>query len=224
MISTFRNRWKPCEERLAEIRGELETLFRFASDSRNAGLLEEARRYYDERVGRAFEDDADYIQRMNSFLEWFIFDFMPLSWEQGIIFKSFAESRENIASPAEKKILSALAGHTHSLFIVKERRGKVVKVRDIIHRQTGYITTDDILEPDDLLESRIIEMDGACFFSYTHCLHPKAALRFVRKEIKRKGRKHITPDFFLKVAEMQLRWRRSRNIALNRIYSFRKNA
>jgi len=224
MISAFRNRWKPSEKGIAEIRGELETLFRFASDGRNAGLLAEARSYYDERVGRTFEDDADYIQRMNSFLEWFIFDFMPRSGEQGIVFKSFYENRAKEPSAANEKIFSALAGQTHSLFVVKERRGKVVKVRDIIHRKTGYITTDDILEPEDLLESRIIEMDGTCFFSYTHCLHPKAALRSVRKEIKRKGRKHITPDFFLKLAGMQLRWRRSRNIDLEHIYSFQKNA
>lgn len=214
------SKWEPdneCHEKLKEI---LEEVFAFTSEEQNANMLEQAREQYQTRVGKPFEDDHDFVQRMNTFLEWFIFNFQPEGGIPGAIYTSYLERVRHNSTTDEMILRMEISKHTHSLFHVIELRGNVVKVKDIIYRKTYHVTHDDTLEEGDILESRIVVIKKKSFFTQTHCLHPKFVIDTLKRAVKKIGRDMITPDFFIKIESMQLKWRRSRQIDVKHIYKF----
>jgi len=214
------NNWEPDNENREKLARIFEEIFAYTSEPQNAAMLESAREQYQSRVGKPFEDDHDFIQRMNTFLEWFIFDFQPEGGIPGAIFTSYLERARHESTTDEMIIRMEISKNMHSLFLVNEYRGSVVKVRDVINRKTYYVTHEDNLEEGDLLESRIVVIGKKSFFTHTHCLHPKFVLGTLKKAVKKIGRDMITPEFFIMIESMQLKWRRSRQIDIKHIYNF----
>jgi len=220
MFSSLFGNWKPYLKERDEVEAVLERILSFSSEPENRELLEKAREYYLQKVGKTFEDDDDFEQRMNTFVEWYIFNYQPYGTLPGQIFTRYKEKYIVKSSSTEWTIRKAIEKLTHSVFLVKEQKGEVIKVKDLIGRKTYFVTSDDTLEKGDIIQTRIIDYNGGSFFSFAHCLHPKASLKIIKKGIKTKGRNDITSDFFLDLETMQLRWRRSRQIDIKQIYKF----
>ncbi|MBI5178656.1 MAG: hypothetical protein HZA04_05300 [Nitrospinae bacterium] len=208
----------PAFEDKGRIRALLDELIAYASESRHAKQLEEAREVFYFKSGKTNEDDPDFVQRMNTFLEWFIFDHRPGGVGSKSLFDRYmAEKRPGLSS-GELVQRIALSKHVHSLFQVKSCSGGVVKVRDLASRTTYIVTDDDTLERGDVLEARVVLLGDGCFFTYTHCLHPKGALKSIKTELKKWKQKALDEEFFSKLQGMQLKWRRFRQISINDIY------
>jgi hypothetical protein len=214
------NKWEPDNECLEKLGRIFEEIFAYTSEKQNAPMLEMAREQYQSRVGKPFEDDHDFVQRMNTFLEWFIFDFQPEGGIPGSVFTSYMERVRHNSTTDEMILRMEISKNRHSLFHVIELRGNVVKVKDLVFRKTYHVTHDDNLEEDDVLESRIVVIKKKSFFTNTHCLHPKFVLDILKKAVRNVGRDMITPDFFIMIESMQLKWRRSRQIDVKHIYKF----
>ncbi|MDH5541447.1 MAG: hypothetical protein OEY64_00645 [Nitrospinota bacterium] len=215
------SKWKPDIESGKVISAILDEVFTFASEKQNASHLERAKTLYYSKVGQTFEDDPDFIQRMDSFLEWFIFDYMPEGGVPGGIYKSYLEQKRHASTTDELLARMELANSHQSIFLVIEYKNGVVKVKDLVLKKKFYVTCEDNLEEQDILMTRIVHMKGKCHFSRSHCLHPKSALKFIKNAIRKIGKNSITPDLFLELGAMQLRWRRSRQIDIKHIYAFR---
>jgi len=216
-----KNKWKPDYESGKVISSILDEAFTYASEAKNSAHLESAKTKYYSIVGQTFEDDPDFIQRMDSFLEWFIFDYMPEGGAPGGIYQSYLEQKRHASTTDEMLARMEISKNHQSVFLVLEYKPGVVKVKDLVLKKKYYVTCDDSLEENDLLMSRIIHFNDKSYFSRSHCLHPKAAFKFIKGAIKKIGKASITSDFFLQLGAMQLKWRRSRQIDMKHIYVMR---
>ncbi len=209
---------KPSPEGCAVIRGLLDRLIEYASEPRFAESLNTAREIFYAKAGKTNEDDPDFIQRMNTFLEWFIFDYRPEGAGTRSVYDQFLDEKRKETSSADMINWIALSRQVHSVFLVKSRVRGVITVRDLSGRRNYVVTSDDHLEAGDILESRVIVVGKGCFFTYTHVLHPKTALRPIRAELKKYRNKPLAEGLFFKLQGMQLKWRRFRQISIEDIY------
>jgi hypothetical protein len=203
---------------LQKVRLVLDELISYASEDRYKERLEEARAYYYFKVGKTNDDDPDFIQRMNTFLEWFIFDHRPEGVGSKCLFDLYLN--ENLATlSAEEVVLRiAVSKNHHSIFLVKSHGIGTVKLKDMAGKNSFVVTYDDELEIKDIIEARVINAGKGCFLSYTHCLHPKSAAKPVYSEIKKRKGVALNEEFFFKLQGMQLKWRRFRQISVDDIY------
>ncbi len=209
---------KPAPEGCAVIRGLLDRLIEYASEPRFAESLNAARELFYAKAGKTNEDDPDFIQRMNTFLEWFIFDYRPEGAGTRSVYDKFLDEKRRETSSADMINWIALSRQVHSMFLIKSCTGGIISVRDLSGRRNYIVTGDDHLEAGDILESRIICIGKGCFFTYTHVLHPKTALRPIRAELKKYRNKPLGEELFFKLQGMQLKWRRFRQISIEDIY------
>lgn len=200
------------------VRALVDRFIEYASQERFTAQLAGARDFYFSRTGKANEDDHDFVQRMNTFLEWFIFDYRPDGVGGSSLFDRYLnETREEI--PSEELVWwIAVSRQVHSLFLIKSRAGGVIRMRDLAGGRSYVVTGDDHLEKGDILEARLVVCGGGCYFTYTHCLHPKESYGPIKSEVKKWRGKPLTDDFFLKLQGMQLKWRRFRQISIDDIY------
>jgi hypothetical protein len=203
---------------LQKVRSMLDELIAFASEDRHKKRLEEARAYYYFKVGKTNEDDPDFIQRMNTFLEWVIFDHRPGGGGTKSIFDLYLAENLPKLSAEEVVLRIAASKNLHSIFLVKSHGMGTIKLKDMAGKNSYLVTCDDELEANDIIEGRVITTGKGCFLSYTHCLHPKSASKPIISEIKKRKGVALDEEFFFKLQGMQLKWRRFRQISVDDIY------
>lgn len=211
---------KPDEDGWRIVKDVINELLTFASDKTNAEFLDTAKEKYEGKMGRFYQDESDYIQRMNTFLEWFVFDFRTEELGSNTIFNRYINDNRDRLSSDELTLRMTIAKHLHSIFIVKNFKEGMVKVKDLYQGKSIWVTDDKIFEKGDMMESRVISAYGGNFFSYTYCLHPRSAASHIKAELKKQRKTGLRDDFFLKLRAMQLKWRRSRQIEIKDIYKF----
>lgn len=209
---------QPAPDGCQLIRGLLDRLIEYASEPCFAESLAAAREIFYAKAGKTNEDDRDFIQRMNTFLEWFIFDYRPEGAGTRSVYDKFLDEKRKETSSADMINWIALSRQVHSMFLVRSCASGVTTVRDLAGRRNYVVTGDDHLEAGDILESRVICVGKGCFFTYTHVLHPKTALRPIRAELKKYRNKPLGEELFFKLQGMQLKWRRFRQISIEDIY------
>jgi hypothetical protein len=198
----------------------LEELNSFATRSSNLVELKKGRAHYFGKTGQVFEDDQDFEHRMNSFLEWFIFDFKSGGAETSTIFEKFIDSKRAALSNEEMIFLMSVGKHIHSVFQVKSCSNGSIKLKDMIDGKVYTLPSEDSLEKGDLLERRLLNLKDCCCFLLTYSLHPKLAYKPLVTELKKRRKSGIKPDFFVRLQAMQVKWRRSRQIDVWDIYRF----
>jgi len=198
----------------------LGNLVAFASEPFNAEPLARARNYYFLKAGEIYEDDPDFDHRMNNFLEWFIFDYKDDGAKAPTMFEKYIDAKRDALTSEELVFSMSVTKHVHSIFVIKYCRKGFIKVSDMLSRKGFLITGDDNLEKGDLLESRVSVTEKGSFFFRTYCLHPKAAYKNIKSELKKRRKNGLDSDFFMTLQAMQLKWRRSRQINVGDIYSF----
>jgi hypothetical protein len=212
-------------ERPTVFQSQLDALTAFASGGRFKEELLKAKAEYFSRTGEIFEDDKSFEMRMACFLDYYIYDW-PISTEGGktpaqVYFEELTDLPE-----ADRAVAEGLTRTRHSLFEVRKLAKNLVRLRDCF-------TSDDIdvlerrqpagLRKGDLLEARLIPLDGQLLFSTAFCFHPTEVKRNITREIKRL-KKH-QPGFSAReliwaLSKMRLKFERYRNIAVTDIYVF----
>lgn len=223
MISWFSRRKKTAEydnsknEKVLQL---LEELNSFATKSSNLEELKKGREHYFGKTGQVFEDDPDFEHRMDSFLEWFIFDFKSGGAETSTVFEKFIDSKRAALSNEEMIFLMSVGKHIHSVFQVKSCGNGSIKLKDLVGGKVYTLPSEDSLEKGDLLERRLLCLEDCCCFFHTYSLHPKLAYKPLVTELKKRKKSGIKQDFFVRLQAMQVKWRRSRQIKVGDIYRF----
>jgi hypothetical protein len=82
------------------------------------------------------------------------------------------------------------------------------------------------LEKGDILEARLIPFNGFLLFSSAFCYHPRAAVKAIKKEVKRRKKKEPTrtpQDLTFEAARRAVKAERYKQIAVERIYDFEQS-
>ncbi|MBI3793471.1 MAG: hypothetical protein HY280_01930 [Nitrospinae bacterium] len=209
---------EPDADGRAKVRKVLDDLIAYASEERFQAKLDEARAYYFFKAGKTNDDDKQFIQRMNTFLEWFVFDYRPEGAGGKSLFDHYLAEKLPSLSAENLVLRIAASKNYHSIFRVKSSGNGVLVLKDLAGKNSYLVTDDDTLEPKDILETRVITLGKGCFITSTYCLHPKQALKQIKSEIKKRKGAALDEDFFFKLQGMQLKWRRFRQISIDDIY------
>ena len=201
---------------------QLDALTAFATGDPFKDALLEARKDYFSRTGEVFEDDKSFEMRMASFLDYYLFD-RPV--RGGRTPAQLYLARDG-ASEGERTVARGLSLTVHSLFEVRKLAPDLVRLRDCFTDRDC-----DVFErrhpaglgKGDLLEARLIPVDGKLLFSHAFCFHPVEVKKAVLREIQR--RRKADPafdrrDFIWALSRMRLKFERYRNIAVEDIYAF----
>ena len=202
----------------------LDALIAFASGEGYKEELLKAKAEYFAGTGEIFEDDRAFEMRMASFLNYYIFD-RPMPGSGRTPAQLFLD-QSGAASDPERAVRRGFVETRHSLWEVRKLAKDLVRLRD---QFTGKDT--DVFErrqpaglnKGDLIEARLIPVDGHWLFSPAFCFHPPEAKKVILKELKRLKKEEpsfSTRDFIWTLAKMRLKWDRYRNIAVTDIYAF----
>lgn len=203
---------------------QLDALVAFASGERFKEELLRARAKYFESTGEIFEDDKSFEARMASFLDFYIFDWPLAEIGRTPAQLYFEQARD--AGEEDRKVLAGLTRTRHSLWEVRKVGKQRLRLRDCFSGEDCEVfeRRDPVgLGKGDLLEARLIPVDGMLLFSPAFCFHPREVKKPVLREIKRLKKEQgefDTRAFVWSLSKRRLKYERYRNIAVEDIYAF----
>lgn len=183
-----------------------------------------AKQEYFEKAGVVYEDDAEYENRMCTFMDWYIFD-RDLPTRDLPPIKYYFRLKKDEFGPEELNIYKDFCNTIHSVFYLQKVSGDRTYVKDLFSK-TNY----DVKSPDtsagfvrgDIFEARLVHFQGDWEFSSGFCFHPVEMEKFILGEIK-KVRNQERPrqtKLILQLAAMKLKHTRYQHINIKHIYTF----
>ena len=210
------------------LHGQYELLTAFGSGPAFQSALLRAKADYFTRTGEVFEDDRSFESRMASFLEFYLFDFV-LPQPCVTPAQLFADQNLAVLTGGPRSTVAAFVRTNHSLYEVLQVSDQGVRVRDLFTEKEAHVherRTLAGLSKGDLIEARLIPLDGRPLFSQAFCYHPRAAKPSVVAEIHRRRRSPQVGagprDLMFQAAHMALKVERYRNIRVEDIYNFER--
>ena len=185
-----------------------------------------AKQEYFEKAGVVYEDDPEFDQRMNIFMDWYIFD-RDLPKVDLPPIKYYSRLNQDEMNDEELQIYNDLCSTIHSIFRLKRltwnRKGLVIQ--DLFSNKTWKVMEPEInrgFSKGDLFEARLIPFKGRFEFSRGFCFHPVEMESFILGEIK-KVRYQSTEKqtkLILQLSNMKLKHLRFNHIDVRHIYTF----
>lgn len=203
---------------------QLDALVQFASQEAFKPALLAAKAEYFRHTGEVFEDDKSFEMRMACFLDYYVFDSLLPNFCKTPA-QLFLERRSDLPA-REWGILRGFTETRHSLFEVKKLAREVVRLRDLVAGKDVevYERREPMgLSRGDLLEARLIPIEGRSLFSSAFCFHPAGAMKPTLKEIQRRkktGAPSSLRELIWALSRMRLKVERYRNVAVADIYTF----
>ena len=204
-----------------------ERLLAWASaEERKEGLLA-ARRAYFERFGEPHEEDRSYESRMNALLDFYLYDFRP----DGVTttLEAFLGAGGDGLAADQLARFRELGGNVHSLFEIRRMKPGQVRLRDVLSGKDHDVSERRAMAgvaKGDLLEARLVPLDGRLHFSGAFVYHPPEARKAILAEAKRlrkaagrRGHPDV-PAFLSRLSRMAFKLERYRNVRVESIYDF----
>jgi hypothetical protein len=164
------------------IDGHIESILENFTEGEYYDLLIKAKDIYIDLTGKMDEEASEYESRMNTFNDWFIFNFRR------------DDNRRVIDDYIQKfKINQDLSKSFHninySVFqFVKINFRKQIVLKDILHNEKFTLRREDCLLAlleDDVFVGRLISHEDKNFLLKGVCTLPREALSNIKKEAKR---------------------------------------
>lgn len=184
----------------------------------------QAKQDFFERTGMVHEDDREYEQRMNLFMDWYLFDRDLPSIDLPPV-RYYARKHQDQFDETTKKIFESLNSSIHSLFELKRFSffGKNPVIQDLFSKKKYMVISPehkDAFAKGDIFEARIFPHQGKWVFSNGFCFHPVEMKPFIKGEINKirfqdKSR-HL--KLILQLAGMRLKHQRFPHIEVHHIY------
>ncbi|AKU91021.1 hypothetical protein [Vulgatibacter incomptus] len=205
---------------------QLDRVLAWASGPDRQEEILRAKAAFFERIGEAHEEDRSFEQRLALFVEHFLFD-RPLDGTGAPPAAAYLEANRAALSPEELGTFEALTRSVHGIFEVRKLGTKLgLKVRDVVSR-TDY----DILErrglvalsKGDILDARLLPIDGNLVFSGHFLYHPAEARKAILTEAKRRKKADPTAsssELAYDLARLALKLDRYRGVPVENIYKF----
>jgi hypothetical protein len=193
----------------------------FASD-RYVPEFTQAKEFYFQRTGKVFEDDPSFEVRMNSFLEWYIFDRVLVNAGVPPIRLYLLIYRDEM-EPERRALLESLQHTNHSLFETLSVSSARLKVRDIYTDEVHDLPQQGIyaaVQKGDLLDSRLLNVKGEKSLSDAMWLHPREVGRWILDEtekVRAKGREEFK-SFLFDLAYKKIKRDQYKHLNANDIY------
>jgi len=181
-----------------------------------------ARTEYRERTGRVLADGAegdDLERELQTFLEWFVLE-RRLAGEVPVM--RFLRAEAQRLPEREREIFRGLALSHRSLFEVAQLGKGEVHLCDLVLGGAWRVNERREMvgiRRGDVLEARLIPIDGKILFSESFLIHPHAARLAIPPLVARLLRRDLGHEAIL--LELGRRWLRAqhyRNVSLERIY------
>jgi len=184
--------------------------------------VRKARSDFFQMTGTAFEEDPFYEERLDLFLEWYIFT-RPLAAYDLPPVKLFYLEKEKELSDEERAVYHGFTQNVHSLYQLKKVRGDNLVLEDLFTgKQVTVVEKKSMMTVGDVFEARLVPYHGTYYFGKGFCFHPPQTKSFIVKCINKI--KHLDEDFknklLLDLAQMKLKHDRYPHIDVKYIYSF----
>lgn len=184
----------------------------------------EAKKNFLDRAGMVYEDDPEFEQRMNLFLDWYLFDRNLPGVDLPPIKYYFRTQKEKM-NDGQIQIHQELCATIHSIFRLE---GKKFFKNDLIVRdlftEKKYTVADEFahhgFSRGEVFEGRLIPFRGKYHISKGLCFHPHETRRFISEEIKKVKYQERSKQLGLiqKLASMKLKHSRFSHIDVQHIY------
>jgi hypothetical protein len=180
------------------------------------------------RAGVVHEDDAEFEQRMNLFMDWYLFD-RDLPGVDLPPIRYFIRQKQASFSPEDRAIFEDLSNSLHSLFMVSRftffGKNKNLVIQDLFSRKK-FVVINPLkkvaFSTGDIFEGRIFPHEGKWHFTQGFCFHPVEMRSFILGEIKKirfqEKSRHL--KLILQLAQMKLKHQRFSHIDVKHIYVF----
>ncbi len=205
-----------------------ERLLAWATAAPRQARLLRARADHFGRRGEPHEEDGSFELRMNAMLEFYLFDWREPS-DGPTTLALFLEEVGETLPPEEAEAFRALAGNRHALVEVRKVEPGTIRVRDVFRGDDLEVTERRQvagLARGDLLEARLMPLDGHLVFSGAFLWQPREARKAILAEVKKLRRaagKDGAPEvepFLAVLSRMAFKVERYRNVRLESIYDF----
>ena len=185
----------------------------------------EAKQEFFEKAGIVYDDDQEFDQRMNIFMDWYIFerslpgvDLPPIKYYLRLHRKSLSEQ--------DRAAYEDLCKTIHSIFRLKRFswNRKSLVIQDLFSKKIYKVKDPMFIQgfsKGDLFESRLIPFQGGYEFSKGFCFHPREMESFILSEIKKvryQDQKRHT-KLILQFSSMKLKHIRFQHIDVKHIYT-----
>lgn len=185
-----------------------------------------AKKEYFDKAGVVYEDDSEFDQRMNIFMDWYLFDRDLPGVDLPPIKYYFRKNKDQFPHE-ELNIYRDFCSTVHSIFRLKRKtwnkRGLVVT--DLFSNQVITVSDAEMnrgFARGDIFEARILPFKGENEFSKGFCFHPVEMESFILGEIKKvrfQDRSRQT-KLILQLSAMKLKHLRFQHIDIRHIYTF----
>ena len=203
----------------------LDQLTSFGSEEPRKADLLTAKAEYFRLTGEVFEDDKLFELRMASFLDYYLYDRVsPLTGKTPAT--ELYEQRTQSAAPEEANAFRSFTETVHGLFEVRKLGKGVIRLRELSSGKDFDVTerrTIAGLESGDVIEARLIPFGGHLLFSAAFCYHPRAVVKAIKAEAKRRKKKEPqrpTQELVWDCAMRALKAERYRQVAVEKLYDF----
>jgi len=186
----------------------------------------QAKQEFFDRAGTIYEDDPEYDQRMNLFMDWYLFD-RDLPGIDLPPIRYFSRTHSQELGEEDRQIYQDLSQSIHSLFLLSRFSlfGRNLIIQDLFSRKKYTVIEPKLNQAfsrGDIFEGRVFSHQGKWSFSQGFCFHPVEMRSFILGEIKKirfqESSRHL--KLILQLAQMKLKHQRFSHIDVKHIYNF----
>ncbi|MCX6113261.1 MAG: hypothetical protein NTY22_08305, partial [Proteobacteria bacterium] len=185
--------------------------------------IEKAKNEFFALSGVVHEDSLLYPERINLFLDWYIFDRTLDDDDLTPVILFYDRHHEKFNSD-EEAIYGGMTKSISSLFIVKSVTDDLVVIKDLFSGKKHKVEDSYILSlvnKGDIFQGRLIPMRKGYIFSRGFCFHDPDARNYIEAEIKKIKNmiKLYHQSFMMKLALMKLKVEEYSHVPIKDIYS-----
>ena len=201
----------------------LEKLIALGTGDEYREPIREAKAKYFRAAGEVFEDDPFFEQRMNCFLEYYLFDYSAGPGGKSTTALVIERGKATLA-PEELVAFAGFDRGIHSVFELRKKSGDILHVNNLYDGEKYEVferRTLAGLDKSDIFEARLLPFGERLHFSNAFVFHPKEVKKFVVTELKsfkEQGQPKPTPVLH-RLAYIRLKFDRERRADAAKIYS-----
>jgi len=184
--------------------------------------IEKAKQEFFLLGGTVHEENEEYTDRINLFLDWYVFE-RKLDKEDVTPLNMYFITHTDDISEQEKIILEGMKNSITGLFIVKKLRDDNVKVKNLF-TDNSYNVEDDyflsFIKKGDIFQGRIISLNEKNIFGNGFCFHNPETESYIKSEIKKIKNMDKTyhMNLMMKLASMKVKTEEYHHVLIKHIY------
>lgn len=173
--------------------------------------------------GSVHEDNVNYLERINLFLDWYVFD-RKLDNDDLTPLAFFCEKHKASFTEEEKIFFEGMNNFVNSIFFVKSVNKERVKVKDLFTGDVYKVCDNyvmNLVNKGDVFQGRLIPLKDKNIFSRGFCFHPQETIGYIKAEIKKiKNMGQVYHNAFMaRLALMKLKTEEYSHVPVGHIYS-----